>query len=86
LQLLIASDIASRGLDIKDVTHIFNLDLPENLKEYLHRAGRTGRTGNTGAAISIVNEKEAAILKRIEKAYDIKIKAKRLYGGRLLDR
>ena len=68
------------------MTHIFNLDLPESLKEYLHRAGRTGRTGNTGVTISIVNEKEAAMIKRIEKAYDIRIKAKRLYGGKLLDR
>ncbi|MDD4833823.1 MAG: DEAD/DEAH box helicase [Lutispora sp.] len=86
LQLLIASDIASRGLDIKDITHIFNLDLPENLKEYLHRAGRTGRTGNLGTTISIVNEKEVPLIKKIEKTYNIKIKSKSLYGGRLQDR
>ena len=86
LQLLIASDIASRGLDIKNITHIFNLDLPENLKEYLHRAGRTGRTGNFGTAISIVNDKEVTLIKKIEKVYNIKIKAKSLYGGKLLDR
>jgi superfamily II DNA/RNA helicase len=42
IQLLVASDIAARGLDVKDVTHIFNLDLPEDSKEYLHRAGRNG--------------------------------------------
>lgn len=86
LQLLIASDIASRGLDIKNITHIFNLDIPETLKEYLHRAGRTGRTGNIGTAISIVNSKEAALLKRIEKIYNIKVEPKLLYRGKLQDR
>lgn len=86
LQLLIASDIASRGLDIKNITHIFNLDIPETLKEYLHRAGRTGRTGNTGIVISIINDKELALLKKIEKLYNIEVKPKRLYNGKLLDR
>jgi len=58
-ELLVASDLAARGLDIEGVSHIFNLDLPEDHKEYLHRAGRTGRVGNSGNCISIVTEKRS---------------------------
>ena len=61
IQLLIASDVAARGLDVKGVTHIFNLDLPEDSKEYLHRVGRTGRAGESGTAISIVTDKETIL-------------------------
>lgn len=85
LQILVASDLAARGLDINDVTHIFNLDLPEDPKEYLHRAGRTGRSGENGTAVSLVTEYEAAIIRRYEKAFSIKIEEKHLYQGKLLN-
>lgn len=81
IQLLIASDIAARGLDVKGVTHIFNLDLPEDPKEYLHRVGRTGRAGNAGTAISIVTEKETSLIRRYEKGLNIKIEGKEIYRG-----
>lgn len=71
VQLLVASDIAARGLDVKDVTHIFNLDVPVESKDYLHRAGRTGRAGKEGTAISIVTEKEAASIKRFAREFNI---------------
>lgn len=80
-QLLVASDIAARGLDIKGVTHIFNLDLPNDPKEYLNRVGRTGRSGKTGTALSIVTEKEIPLIKKYEKAFQIKIEEKSLSGG-----
>lgn len=86
IQLLIASDIAARGLDIKGVTHVFNLDLPEDPQQYLHRSGRTGRAGKSGTAISIVTEKELTFIKRYERDFNIKIEAKEIYGGVIIDK
>ena len=86
LQLLVASDIAARGLDIKDVTHIFNLDLPRDSKDYLHRVGRTGRAEQSGTAISIITQKELSSIKKYEKNFKIKIKEKAVYRGELVDR
>jgi len=81
IKILIASDIAGRGLDIQNITHVINLDLPEVAKEYLNRAGRTGRSGQKGTAVSIVTERELLILKRFERELNIKIDKKRVYGG-----
>ena len=86
LQLLVASDIAARGLDIKGVTHIFNLDIPKDPKYYLHRAGRTGRAGNTGVAISIVTEQEIALIQKYERTFDISIALKDIYLGKIVDK
>lgn len=85
IQLLIASDVAARGLDVKGVTHIFNLDLPQDSKEYLHRVGRTGRAGESGTAISIVTEKEISSIRRYERDFNIKIEAKEISRGRIFD-
>jgi superfamily II DNA/RNA helicase len=85
IQLLVSSDVSARGLDIKDVTHIFNLDLPQDSKEYLHRIGRTGRAGKTGIAASIVTEKELPLIKKYEKDFNLEIKAKKVYKGNILD-
>lgn len=85
INILVASDIAARGLDIQGVTHIFNLDLPEDAKEYLHRVGRTGRHGNTGTAVSIVAERETELIKRYERDFKIKINRKDVYKGEIVD-
>jgi superfamily II DNA/RNA helicase len=85
IQLLVASDLAARGLDIEDVTHIFNLDLPEESKGYLHRAGRTGRTGKAGTAVSIVTGNEVSLIKMYENDFNIKIDKKEIYKGKVLD-
>lgn len=85
VQLLVSSDIASRGLDIEGVTHIFSLNAPEQPRDYLHRAGRTGRNGKTGISISIVNEREIQLIKKIEKAFNIKITVKDMYKGKIID-
>lgn len=84
-QLLVASDLAARGLDVKEVTHIFNLDLPQDSKEYIHRAGRTGRAGSLGTTISIATEKEVSSIKKYEKDLNIKIIGKSIYKGNLID-
>ncbi|PRD24619.1 UNVERIFIED_CONTAM: ATP-dependent RNA helicase DDX43 [Trichonephila clavipes] len=60
VKILVATDVASRGLDIKDITHIFNMYLPRNIEEYVHRIGRTGRAGRTGTAICIFTEEDAS--------------------------
>ena len=81
LQILVASDLAARGLDIEGITHILNVDIPERSMEYLHRAGRTGRNGNTGMTVSIVTEKEIEFIKQYEKELKIKITPKSMENG-----
>jgi superfamily II DNA/RNA helicase len=73
VSLLIASDVAARGLDIKGVTHIFNYDIPSSSKDYLHRVGRTGRAGAEGFAVSLMTEQEARLAKRYEKELGIEM-------------
>ncbi|WP_123053273.1 DEAD/DEAH box helicase [Clostridium sp. JN-1] len=85
LQLLVASDIASRGLDIKGITHVFNLDIPEQSISYLHRVGRCGRGSNHGTAISIVSPREVSLIKQYEKKFKIKILHKSVYKGKIVD-
>jgi superfamily II DNA/RNA helicase len=85
LQLLVASDLAARGLDITDVFYIFNLDLPEDPKEYLHRAGRTGRMGKQGLVISLVTEREVETLKKYQSSFQIGIAQKEIYMGAVVD-
>lgn len=84
-QLLLATDVASRGLDIEGVTHIFHLDLPANSEYYLHRVGRTGRMGREGTAISIVAPKEVWILEKIARQLGIRIAEKELYEGKIIE-
>jgi ATP-dependent RNA helicase DeaD len=65
--LLVATDVAARGLDIDHVTHVVNYDLPNNSEIYVHRIGRTGRVGRTGRAITFVTPKERGEIDRIER-------------------
>ena len=85
IQLLVASDLAARGLDIAGVTHIFNLDIPENSKDYLHRVGRTGRMGARGLALSIVVERELDLIKSYEKDFNIEIQQKDIRMGIIIE-
>jgi len=67
VKLLIASDVAARGLDIPDVSHVFNFDVPHHADDYVHRIGRTGRAGKSGTAITIVSPSDGKSLMAIEK-------------------
>jgi len=65
-KILVTTDIASRGLDIANVTHVINFDMPKHMEEYVHRVGRTGRAGNKGNAISLIGPKDWDSFKRVE--------------------
>ena len=67
LQLLIATDVAARGIDVNDVTHVINYSLPDEVENYTHRSGRTARAGKTGVSISIINGKELGKIRQIER-------------------
>lgn len=84
IRVLIASDIAARGLDIKGVTHIFNFDVPTLSQAYLHRAGRTGRAGAKGLAITLMTEIEARLVRRYEEELNIEMQCVRMREGKML--
>ncbi|MBR6926975.1 MAG: DEAD/DEAH box helicase [Bacteroidaceae bacterium] len=66
-QLLVATDVAARGLDVDDLTHVINYGLPDDIKNYTHRSGRTGRAGKQGTSFSIIHTRERSKVRRIEK-------------------
>jgi ATP-dependent RNA helicase DeaD len=67
LQLLIATDVAARGIDVQGITHVINYELPDDMEVYTHRSGRTGRAGRSGISISIITPKEIYRLRQIER-------------------
>ena len=67
LQLLVATDVAARGLDVNDLTHVINYGLPDDTESYTHRSGRTGRAGKTGISIAIINLREKGKMREIER-------------------
>ena len=84
IRVLLASDIAARGLDIKGVTHIFNFDVPTMSKAYLHRVGRTGRAGAKGLAVSLVTEIEARLIRPYQEELGIVLQCERMREGRVV--
>lgn len=76
--ILIATDVAARGLDIPDVSHVFNYDIPDSAEAYVHRIGRTGRAGKTGIAITLITPKEIRWLRNIERITKARVEARRL--------
>lgn len=80
LQLLIATDVAARGLDVKELTHVINYDLPDEIEIYNHRSGRTGRAGSSGESLSIINMKERGKIRRIEHNIGRKITESQIPG------
>ncbi|MFK7694115.1 DEAD/DEAH box helicase [Paenibacillus sp. HJGM_3] len=84
LKLLVATDVAARGLDIENITHVFHLDPAPDADHYVHRVGRTGRMGKQGVTVSIVAEREAFILRKFEEQLGIRIERRTLAEGKLL--
>jgi ATP-dependent RNA helicase DeaD len=81
LQLLVATDVAARGLDVNDLTHIINYDLPDDNEVYIHRTGRTARAGKSGVAISIIHSRETRKMRDIEKLLHKRFEQKKVPTG-----
>jgi ATP-dependent RNA helicase DeaD len=82
--VLVASDVAARGLDLPGVTHVINLDVPSQSKAYLHRVGRTARAGATGEAVTLMTEAEVRLVRRYESDLGIALELVRLREGRVI--
>jgi ATP-dependent RNA helicase DeaD len=71
--ILVATDVAARGLDIKNVSHIYNYDVPKTSKEYLHRIGRTARAGESGDAVTLLTHRDHDNFRRVNRDMDLDI-------------
>ena len=80
VRILVATDVAARGLDVRGISHVINFDLPKVAEDYVHRIGRTGRGGESGIAISFASNRDAQLLKRIERYTDQTIKMHTIEG------
>ncbi|MEM5018243.1 DEAD/DEAH box helicase [Metabacillus indicus] len=85
ISMLLATDVAARGLDIEGVTHVIHYDLPETSEQYVHRSGRTGRNGASGTVVSLVTEREERELKQLCRNLKIELHKKRFYHGEVVD-
>ncbi|TLX75214.1 DEAD/DEAH box helicase [Labilibacter sediminis] len=81
LQILVATDVAARGIDVNELTHVINYNLPDDIEAYTHRSGRTGRAGRTGTSIAIIHTKESGKVKMIERISGIKFERKMIPSG-----
>ncbi|MFX1294381.1 MAG: DEAD/DEAH box helicase [Promethearchaeota archaeon] len=79
---LVATDVVARGIDIENVTHVINYDIPEDIKSYVHRIGRTGRMGKKGMAITFVTPEQLGLINEIERKYKTTIKRRYFRKGR----
>ena len=84
-KIMVATDVAARGLDVKDVTHVFNYHIPFDPQSYVHRIGRTGRAGKSGQAITLVTTEEFRELQRIQKEVGAEMRLATIQGGDGLD-
>ena len=82
LQILVATDVAARGIDVNDISHVINYHLPDEVESYTHRSGRTARAGKKGVSIAIVSNKDQNKIKQIEKKIQIKFETANLPTGK----
>lgn len=85
IRVLVATDVAARGLDIEDLSLVVNLDPPIDAEHYVHRVGRTGRMGRKGLAVSVIMPKEEFIIRKFSRELRIQIGLRSLYGGQVVD-
>jgi ATP-dependent RNA helicase DeaD len=81
LHILVATDVAARGLDVEGITHVFNYDIPQDVESYIHRIGRTGRAGEKGLAVTLATPRDSALLHLIEKGIGMSIERKGTSGS-----
>ena len=81
IQMLVATDVAARGIDVNDLTHVINYNLPDSLETYVHRSGRTGRANKQGICITIINAKEGGRIRQLEKKIDKSFQRKPIPEG-----
>ncbi len=84
-RVLVSSDLSARGLDIVDITHVFNLDFPASKNEYIHRCGRTARGNRKGDTISIVTNQNLSTIRDYKRNFKIDIKPMELKDGKLIE-
>ena len=82
LQLLIATDVAARGIDVQGITHVINYELPDDVEIYTHRSGRTGRAGNTGICMSVIHSREMGKIRQIERMVQVPFRKLEIPAGR----
>ena len=82
LQLLVATDVAARGLDVTDLTHVINYNLPDELEAYIHRSGRTGRANKTGISVAIIHTRENGKIKELQKLLGKTMERKQVPNGK----
>lgn len=85
VNMLLATDVAARGLDIKGITHVVHYDFPRDIEQYVHRSGRTGRFGAEGTVISLVNEREERDLKKFSRDLKKDVEKKVFFKGQMVD-
>ena len=81
LQLLVATDVAARGIDVSDISHVINYSVPDDLESYTHRSGRTARAGKTGVSISIIHSREIGKIRQIERMTKSKFELAKIPSG-----
>lgn len=81
IQMLVATDVAARGIDVDDITHVINYQLPDEIETYTHRSGRTGRAGKTGVSMVIVSKSELRKIKQVERIINKKFEQKEIPSG-----
>ena len=74
IRVLVCTDVAARGLDIKGISHVYNYDIPKEAKQYIHRIGRTARAGKEGRAINVLSEMDHDNFSRVLREFDVQIK------------
>ena len=81
LQILVATDVAARGIDVNEITHVFHYNIPEDLSFYTHRSGRTGRAGNKGISLVLSHPRDVGILRRLERILKVEFSQVRIPSG-----